>query len=307
MQEIDRDILQKLEEGLDLVNLQRSAIPVNVLGFGEISSIFAISSMPGIAFKRMPLFRTKSGAEAYARKYREYCNYLVEAGLHLPEDQTVIISIKNRPVVLYIAQTQFDSAQFGHKMLHQLATEKSLQLIENIAGQIENVWEFNRLKGDELHLAIDGQISNWVAGSGDASGQLWYIDTSTPLFRINGAEQMDPELILKSAPSFLRMIIRKLFLADVMDRYYVPALVYTDLVANLYKEQKPELVAPAVDILNKFLPEKNQLTVDGIRSYYKEDKFIWSLFLASRRLDRWIDTRLLRKRYEFLLPGKIKR
>ncbi len=103
------------------------------------------------------------------------------------------------------------------------------------------------------------------------------------------------------------MVIRKFFLADVMDRYYNQALVYTDLVANLYKEQKPELVAPAIDIINNYLTEEDQQTVKDIRSYYKEDKFIWSLFLASRRLDRWIDTRLLRKRYEFLLPGKIKR
>ncbi|MCH7928800.1 MAG: hypothetical protein IID03_12605 [Candidatus Dadabacteria bacterium] len=88
-------------------------------------------------------------------------------------------------------------------------------------------------------------------------------------------------------------------------RLYV--LLYTDFVANLYKEQKPDLVAPAVDIINKFLTKKDRLTVNDIRSYYKEDKFIWSLFLTSRRLDRWIDTRLLRKRYEFLLPGKIKR
>ena len=88
-------------------------------------------------------------------------------------------------------------------------------------------------------------------------------------------------------------------------RLYV--LLYTDFVANLYKEQKPDLVAPAVDIINKSLTKKDRLTVNDIRSYYKEDKFIWSLFLTSRRLDRWIDTRLLRKRYEFLLPGKIKR
>lgn len=232
---------------------------------------------------------------------------MIEAGLNLPEDQTTIISIKNRPVVLYIAQKLFDTAQFGHKKLHQLDANESLLLIENIAGQIEKIWQFNRLKGEVLQLAIDGQISNWVVGSGAFDGQIWYIDTSTPLFRLNGTEQMDPELILKSAPSFLRIIIRKFFLDDVMDRYYIPALVYTDFVANLYKEQKPDLVAPAVDIINKFLTKKDRLTVNDIRSYYKEDKFIWSLFLTSRRLDRWIDTRLLRKRYEFLLPGKIKR
>ena len=203
MPEIDHDILYKLEEGLDPVKPQKSEIPVKVLGFGEISSIFAISSIPDIAFKRMPLFSTKSAAETYVRKYRYCCEYMIEAGLNLPEDQTAIISIKNRPVVLYIAQKLFDTAQFGHKKLHQLDANESLLLIENIAGQIEKIWQFNRLKGEVLQLAIDGQISNWVVGSGAFDGQIWYIDTSTPLFRLNGTEQMDPELILKSAPSFL--------------------------------------------------------------------------------------------------------
>ena len=49
------------------------------------------------------------------------------------------------------------------------------------------------------------------------------------------------------------------------------------------------------------------LTVGEVEKYYREDKFIWALFLFLRRLDRWLTTKLLRKRYEFILPGKIKR
>jgi hypothetical protein len=44
-----------------------------------------------------------------------------------------------------------------------------------------------------------------------------------------------------------------------------------------------------------------------IDKYYKEDKFIWSLYMAVRKLDRFIKTKILRKRYEFILPGDIKR
>ena len=41
-------------------------------------------------------------------------------------------------------------------------------------------------------------------------------------YRIEGAEQLNAELFLRSAPSFLAWILRLLFLEDVVDRYYDP-------------------------------------------------------------------------------------
>jgi hypothetical protein len=138
--------------------------------------------------------------------------------------------------------------------------------------------------------------------------QLYYIDTSTPLYRKDGQEQLDPELFLQSAPSFLRWIIRLLFLKDVMNRYYKPRQVYIDLAANLYKEQRPDLVTLTLDIINRHLSnDLEPLTAREVEKYYKEDKLIWTLFLAFRRLDRWLKTKVFRKRYEFILPGKIRR
>jgi hypothetical protein len=93
-----------------------------------------------------------------------------------------------------------------------------------------------------------------------------------------------------------------------MNRYYIPKLVYTDLAANLYKEQRPDLVAEVVDLINRVLPESEPpLTVSEVDRYYKEDKLIWSVFLRFRKIDRWLQTGLLRNRYEFILPGNITR
>ena len=93
-----------------------------------------------------------------------------------------------------------------------------------------------------------------------------------------------------------------------MNRYYVPRLVYTDLIANLYKEQRPDLVAPTVAIVNRLLETgETPLAVKEIETYYAEDKRIWIVFLAFRRVDRWLTTRLLKRRYEFILPGAIRR
>ena len=49
------------------------------------------------------------------------------------------------------------------------------------------------------------------------------------------------------------------------------------------------------------------MTTKDVEKYYREDKMIWQLFLAFRRVDRFLTTKLLRRRYEFILPGKIER
>ncbi len=81
-----------------------------------------------------------------------------------------------------------------------------------------------------------------------------------------------------------------------------------DLAANLYKEQQPALIPLAVEIINTILSGSTKpLTEEEVARYYRQDKLIWTLYLAFRRLDRWFTTKLFRQRYEFILPGKIKR
>jgi hypothetical protein len=98
-----------------------------------------------------------------------------------------------------------------------------------------------------------------------------------------------------------------------MTRYYDARLVTIDIIANLYKEQRPELVEPMVDTANGyFAGEGSQfgiapLTVKEIESYYKEDSRIWIVFLALRRFDRWLHKHILHKPYIYILPGHIKR
>jgi hypothetical protein len=126
-------------------------------------------------------------------------------------------------------------------------------------------------------------------------------------------ERLDPELFLRSAPSFLVWLIRWLFLEGVMTRYYDARLVTIDLIANFYKEQRPELVPGLVQAANEFYAAEGAslgikpLTEKDIRSYYKEDAMIWVLFLAFRRFDRWLHKYILRKPYIYILPGRIKR
>ena len=305
---IDESLLTRFESGLDPQHVHRSAIPAGIVGYGEISAIFQIQNDRTCVYKRLPLFQEQSAAAAYERMYHEYSDLLVTAGLRLPEHETRIISVADRPVSLYIIQEKFRGEQLCNHLIQHSDTAFSLSLIEKILTRINMVWTFNRDAAPETEVAIDGQLSNWVYAKQADTDFLYYIDTSTPLYRKAGVEQQDPELMLQSAPSFLRWIIRLFFLQDVMTRYYNPRLVYIDLVANLYKEQRSDLIEAVLPLVNQYLPEGiPPVTRKDIDRYYQEDKIIWSLFLAFRKIDRFLTTKMLRKRYEFILPGKIKR
>ena len=142
--------------------------------------------------------------------------------------------------------------------------------------------------------------------------ELVYFDTSSPLLRKDGVEQINPELFLRSAPSFLVWILRLLFLQDVLTRYYDVRKVAVDLIANFYKEQRPELVPGLVAAANRFFAAGpwagsiQPLTVKDIQDYYREDAMIWRLYLGARKVDRWLH-RVMGKDYPYLLPEKIKR
>ena len=298
-------ILQKFEAELNPSELSASSIPCRVLGYGEISSVLEIDHDSSHAAKRMPLFHSETDANIYLENYSNYCQRLRAAGLNVPEDQTVLVKGHSGLTVLYILQKQLPADRFGHGLLHTADRDTILTLISRIIDEIEKVWSYNTAHADSLELAIDGQISNWVYLD---SGELLFVDTSTPLMHENGKEVLDPELLLQSAPSFLRWLIRLFFLQDVMDRYYDRRLVYTDLVANLFKEQRADLVNDCIRLINQRVASLMEpLERKAIEAYYREDKLIWRLFLGLRRLDRFIKVKLLRGRYEFVLPGKIQR
>ena len=90
-------------------------------------------------------------------------------------------------------------------------------------------------------------------------------------------------------------------------------MLLIDIVANFHKEGRDDLIDDALTMINSYLVKENLDTMiqalekTEIDRYYKNDAFIWALFLSLRRIDRFMKTKVFRQRYNFILPGKISR
>lgn len=312
----DLDQLQAFEANLDPALPEANPIPCRVLGYGEISTVFAIN-LPGfehLAFKRMSVFLDRAELETYLRAYDTYHELLPAAvGFRFPAHGYAAFHSKGRPI-FYVIQQRLPAPALCQNAVHRLPPDRALSLFAAVLELWARVCAYNRRDGD-YQIGFDAQISNWAIALDDpltfadgAAVPLLYIDTSTPLFRIDGREQLQADLFLRPAATFLQPVLRRWFLADVVNRYYDPREVVTDLIANLYKEQMPELIPPLLELANDCLVAMNlaPLTAAGIRGYYRQDRFIWRLYAGSRRLDRRLH-RLTSRTYPYILPGRVKR
>jgi len=300
-------ILNSFEMNMDPADLsdQKEA---EVIGYGEISSIISLKEVPEFALKRLPLFVNEQDAGEYIKIYEEYCRILIDAGLNIPHSQTHVIVKNELPTVLYICQKKLPAVQFCHKLIHSLSEKQLRTLFQRVINNTEKIWNYSDRHVPELQCALDTQLSNWVLEGDVNTGVLYYIDTSTPLYRLKDIEQLDPELFLKSAMPGLRWFIRTFFLKDIINRYYDFKSVMIDLSANLYKEKRPDLIPLMTEQINNCpRMSNNPLTIKETESYYKEDKRIWQIVQFSRRIHRWITRKIFRRRYEFTLPASIER
>jgi len=297
---INLDLLKKVEKELNPAEPEKCSVPINVLGYGEISTVIEIGNDKGgnLAYKRMPMFKNIEESNNYLALYKEYLKILTEqVGLNLvPDDIAMLPDEKLRIVTGYIAQKKLPSDSIGHKAIHFLPPENIQKLVLVVLFELKKVFDFNKKNKGKLELGIDGQISNWAIKnfnpekkSPNKNFELLYFDTSTPLMQKDGKEQLNPELFLRSAPSFLVWIIRWLFLEDVITRYYDFRKVVIDLIANFYKEKREDLIPELLDIVNKFFENEikegvfKSITEKEVKSYYREDAWIWRIYLTFRK------------------------
>lgn len=316
----------------DFRRMYREDASVDVVGYGEISTVMRLRKKGWVnnsvdvvdddsrwLWKKLPPFPSLDSVQQYEHLYALYRKLLVQdVGIDVPE-QVVRHFIHGKRFVIYAGQERIADQNICHRVIRRIDEENAYRLIGMIVRRVIKVHEFNQKNTEtEIGIGFDAQLSNWaLVTSGknheriDQGNDLLYIDTSSPLVRIKGIEQINTEIFIKSAASFLRPIIRIFFLRDVVDRYYDTRRVLIDLIANLYKERCPWLIDGSIDATNKLI-KAMKLRIEPIMrkevdGYYSSDSFIWRFYQASRKIDRLITERVLRKKYEFRIPGPIER
>lgn len=314
----------------DFTALFQRKLELSVIGFGEISTVLEFhggntfcGSRPereSWVYKKMPVFPDMSQVEKFISVFHEYRRLFVEAiGIQIPEQRIQIHPMTPDKIRLYVLQKKFNIEAVGNKLIHYFNTDECSILLRMILQELNKVWTFNR-NHPHIKVAIDGQISNWILENFNplndkftGEEQLIYIDTSSPLYRVDGEEQLNAKLFLKSTPFFLRPIIRSFFLQEVLDRYYDLHLVTVDLIANFFKEGRAEFIPKMIETANNFFVIQmtdfsiQPITEQEVTKYYNNDSFIWRFYLAARKIDRFITEKILQKKYEFRLPEKVQR
>ncbi len=320
MIQVDTDFLQAFEQGLNPRYPEQSAIPAKVLGYGEISTVLEIDTpeTADLAFKRMPMFHNIAEANAYEALYKNYCETLNDQiGISVvPGALFWTLNPTSKVVVMYIVQERLPVGLIGHKALHRLRDDDCVHLVKAVLQASRRVFAFNRANQGQLEVGFDIQISNWALQQKDLEiltlvepVRLIYLDTSTPLMRRNAQEQLEPELFLRSAPIFLRGLLRRLYLQELLARYYDLRQVSVDLLANFYKEQRPDLLPRLLPEVNALLaddPDLTPITLQEVQQYYRSDASIWRVYLGARKFDRFLH-RLTGRPYAYVLPEHIKR
>jgi hypothetical protein len=289
------DELEELERAVDRALETGDSGHLEVVGYGEITSVIRWMSGDGpVACKRLPGLADEAAFTAYRGCVESYLERLAESGIEVPQTRVQRVERPDGTRTAYCVQAELEGGSLLTHLLHRCDPGESVEIFGVMLERI------HRCVTDTVGL--DAQISNWAW----ADGKLRYFDISTPFLRGDGGEELfDTELHIASVPWALRGVVRRFFLAAILDKYYVLRGVLTDLLGNMYKERLGHLVPAFVDSANRVASPP--ITVKEVEAYYRGDARLWALLQTLRRMDRWWQRRLRRRVYPFLLPGRIER
>lgn len=298
---IDRARVAAFEAGLDPASPDPETC--QVIAYGEVSAVVTLPDHDGIVLKRMSGFRDEGEVDRYAAVVHDYVAGLRERGLQVVDTEVFPLAPEPGRHVVYLAQPRLEAERLGHRVLQR--DDEVEPLLDAV---YDTLVDFYAQNDDARALAIDAQLSNWSW----EGGRLTYLDVGTPFLRESGEERMDFTVLPRAIPQPLKWFATTFLVPGIVQRYYELDQAITDILANFVKEGRADLIDEAVAFTNDWLSERGvedvgPFTSRAIHRYYATDEKIWELLYQARRLKRWSDTRLWGRRYDYLLPGKVKR
>ncbi len=324
-------VLQETERRLDPANPEAGG-HVTVLAYGEISAALTTDELPGLVCKRMAGYPDEDSVGDYLDLVDEYLDELASAGISVVATEAIPIRRPGRPPVIYLVQPRMESHTLGHRQLHATDDDGLAGVIGQVLGSVALLSQRSAARTDGVEVALDGQLSNWSFGATsrapDASvrpasptaaplnaapPQPVLVDVGTPFIRHHGRHRLDARVVVSPAPPGIRALLLRFVADSYQDDYFVPRTVALDLLGNFHKEGAPHRIDTGLDVVNQWLASadipgpRHPIRTAEVADYYRRDAQILALFLRARRADRAVRTKILRQRYDFLLPGKVAR
>lgn len=293
--------LARIERDLDPARPEASGL--SVLAYGEISATLRIhgDTFADVVAKRMSGFGDEASASDYADLVRCYCDTLRAAGLQVAATQPLVIERPQRPPVVYLVQPLAPEPTLGNRLLHTASDAALRELVAAVLQQVDLALDAG---SDGLQVAIDAQLSNFAADG----GALTLLDVGTPFLRRHGTDLLDMRVMLAAVPPGVRAVYLHRRIGErYIDDYFDRRLVAVDLLGNFIKEAASARLPIGLAVVNGWLGADRPVTGAEVADYYRKDARTLELFLRVRRTDRWIRTRLLRRPYDFILPGAVTR
>jgi len=313
--EMCRAVLEDFERDLD-PGAPTARGGVRVIGYGEVSAALLLEALPGQVCKRMAGLRDRGAVERYQRLIDEYVALLRRSGLEVVDTRVVTVEIRGRRPVAYLLQQHLPAGGLGNTLLREADDATLLACVDRVLAALFEVWKANRERDGGLELAVDAQLSNWHFQICDgAVGPPTLFDVGTPYVRRGTTYQIDLEIFLAAVPPLIRGHYRRArAVENYLDHYFDPRSVALDLLGNFHKEGRPDRVPAAAARVNAWLTAHadefgHPAAIDSgdVARFYAADAAQLELFLKVRRFDRFVRTHLLHDRYDFILPGAIRR
>jgi hypothetical protein len=309
-----QEILARFEAELDPAR-PAAGSGVTIVGYGEVSTVFSLAALPAFVCKRMAGFHDAAGVARYLEVVHRYIALLEALGVRVAETTAVPIRPPAGGHVVYLLQPKLDPAGLGNQVLRSADDRVLLACIDQVLAHVRTVLLANRSRADGRTVTVDAQLSNWHFPLDDGGGSApTLIDVGTPFMRFNGVDELDLELFLAPVPAFMRPLYRRLRLVEhYIDDYFDARKILTDLLGNFHKEGRPDRIDLVLEHINRWLSDggatlgARAIRRESVDRYYRKDAQLLELFLKVRRFDRFLRTRVLQQRYNFVLPGPIRR
>ena len=306
-----RAALAEVERELDPAH--PSATPgLEILGCGEVSAVLSLASLPGRVCKRMAGFREARAAERYVEVVRRYLALLEAEGVRPVETHLVPVPRPGRAPVVYLVQPRLADEGFGNQILKRDDEAALVACLDRILASVGQLLRANRKRDDGRAVTVDAQLSNWHFA--DPIAEPLLIDVGTPFMRRDGVDEIGTEIFLAPVPPGIRGLYRRARAVErYLDAFFDARRLLVDALANFHKEGRPDRIPAALARVNRWLLEEvpdlggAPISRDDVDRYYRADAKTLELYLTARRFDRFVRTRLLRQRYDFVLPGAIRR